>query len=175
MMRNIKIGLFYILLGVVFTFPFLPVSADAGPKPSMDFTFKQAVPGQAITIISGTLFECELADCLDAKPLLQMGPQHFSCDSSRCSALAYGFSPYHQLEIQFSDGKVRKSNVFTKDQFQAKFLVTIQEDDLVVKSTFHLDIFTPLTYVLLCSGCLLGIVLIIVVIVLFIRRSKRNK
>ena len=157
---------------------FLPMRlalADTGPKPSMDFEFKQGFSGQTVTITSGILLECEQSDCQDAKPLQKLGPQQFSCAAASCSAMAYGFSTYHRLEIQFSDGKTRQSNVFKTAQFQSKYLVTIQPGDLLVKSTFHLDPFTPLTYVLICGVCLLGIAILIVVIILLARRSSKKK
>src|SRR6266540_5331970 len=83
---------------------FLPTNnafADTGPKPTMEFAFS----GDQATIVSGTLFECEQSDCSDAAPLQELGPQRFTCDDMSCSALAYGFSTYHKIEIQFSDGK----------------------------------------------------------------------
>jgi hypothetical protein len=164
--------LFLLLLAFI---PFNTVQADVGPKPTMDFTFKQTFTGAPVTIVSGTLFECAQSDCLDAKPLVQEGPQHFSCDPSSCSALAYGFSSFNRLEIVFSDGKTRQSNIFKTTQFQASYHVSIRQDDLLVSPTFSLNLFTPLTYILLCGGCLIGIVLLIVVIVLLIRHSSRKK
>jgi hypothetical protein len=157
---------------------FLPlhiVSADTGPKPIMDFTLKQEISGKPVTITSGTLFECENADCSDAVPLKQLGPQGFSCTASSCSALAYGFSPYHRLEIQFSDDKTRLSNIFKTIQFQSKYKVTIRQDDLKVESLFSLDIFTPLTYVLLCGGCLVGIAILDFLIAPLIKRIIKKK
>ena len=76
----------------------------------MDFTFTQEFPGTQVSIVSGTMFECQQSDCSDAKPLMEAGPQRFSCEATSCHALAYGFSDYHRLEIQFSDGKTRQSN-----------------------------------------------------------------
>ena len=155
--------------------PLYTVSADVGPKPSMDFTFEQGTSATPITITSGILYECEQSDCQDAKPLQAVGPQRFSCTETGCSALAYGFSTYHRLEIQFSDGKTRQSNVFKTAQFQSSYSVTIRPDDLLVESKFTLNLFTPLTYVLLCSGCLVGIAILIVLIIFLVRRSKKKK
>jgi hypothetical protein len=165
---------------------FLPlhiVSADTAPEPRMDFTFRQensAKPltnnsGMPITINSGTLFECEKEDCSDAVPLQQLGPQGFSCTATSCSALAYSFSPFHLLEIQFSDDKTRQSNVFKTVQFQSKYKVTIRQVDLKVESLFSLDIFTPITYILLCGGCLVGIAILDFLIVPLIRRIIMKK
>jgi hypothetical protein len=167
----------YFFISVFLLLLCLPVSiasADTGPKPSMDFTFKQDFSGMPVTIISGVLFECEQSDCQDAQPLRELGPQRFSCTENNCSALAYGFSPYHQLEIRFSDGKTRLSNVFKKTQFQASYQVTIRPDDLLVESKFRLNLFTPLTYVLLFGGCLLGVATLAVVIILLIKRTAKK-
>ncbi len=160
--------------------PFRIVSADTGPKPTMDFTFEQGIPGQQLTIVSGTLLECEQSDCQDAKPLGQMGPQHFSCDDKTCGALAYGFSPYHRLEIQFSDGKTRLSNIFQTAGFNSIYKVTIRQDDLLVESQFNPSNLLPTSYlpldvVLICTclSCLLVAVVIIVVVFLVRRRSKK--
>ena len=162
----------FILLALL---PLYTVSADTGPKPSMDFTFQQQPSATHLTITSGILFECEQSDCQDAKPLQVLGPQRFSCAETVCSAMAYGFSTYHRLEIQFSDGKTRQSNVFKTAQFQSSYQVTIRPDDLLVEPKFTLNLFTPLTYVLLCSGCLLGIVILVALISFLVRRSKRKK
>ena len=163
------------LLILVSFLPLRDISADTGPKPSMDFEFKQGFTGQPVTIVSGILFECDQSDCQDAKPLERLGPQGFSCDTTSCSALAYGFSTYHRLEIQFSDGITRASNIFKTAQFQSVYAVTIRPTDLLVKSKFTLNLFSPLTYVLLCGGCLVGVIIIIIGIVLLVRRTSRKK
>jgi hypothetical protein len=148
--------------------------ADIGPKPSMQFEFVPGAGVQNVSIVSGTLLECEQSDCQDAKPLQQLGPQGFHCGTNSCSALAYGFSPYHQLEVQFSDGISRKSNVFKTAGFQSSYAVTIQQTDLAVKAKITLDLFSPYTYVLACGICLIGIIILIVVIVLLVRRSRKK-
>ena len=125
-------------LAILFLFllAFLPsriVSADTGPKPTMQFEFKQELPSGQVTITSGIMYECEQADCSDAKPLAVRGPQHFTCDTSGCRVLAYGFSPYHRLEIQFSDGKTRLSNIFETGGFDSVYQVTVHPDNLLVE------------------------------------------
>ncbi len=162
----------FLILGLL---PLYAVSADTGPKPSMDFTFKQENSATPLIITSGILFECEQSDCQDAKPLQLLGPQRFSCTETDCSAMAYGFSTYHRLEIQFSDGKTRQSNVFKTVQFQSSYQVTVRPDDLLVEPKFSLNLFTPLTYVLFCSACLIGIVILVVLIIFLVRRSKKKK
>ena len=122
---------------------FQPVAADTGPKPTMDFTFTQAAPGPQLTITDGTLFECEQADCSDAQAFKKLGPQHFWCDASACHSIGYGYSPYHRLEIRFSDGKTRRSNIFQTAGFNAKYNVTIRPDDLLVEAALNLDFSSP--------------------------------
>ena len=168
-----QIFIFSFLLLVLL--PLNIVSADVGPKPGMDFTFKQKDSAPPLTITSGILFECEQSDCKDAKPLQILGPQRFSCNETSCSAMAYGFSTYHRLEIQFSDGKTRRSNVFKTAQFQSSYQVTIRTNDLLVEPKFTLNLFSPLTYVLLCSGCLVGIAILVGLIIFLVRRSKKKK
>jgi len=161
--------------------PLGTASADTGPKPTMDFEFTQQTNGAALTIGSGILYECELSDCQDAAPLVVGGPQRFTCDPIRCHALAYGFTQYHRLEIQFSDGKTRKSNVFQTAYFNSTYKVTIRPDDLLVEPQLGPGVFTdltpflslPVTWLLLC-GCLAGLLVILPAIFL-IRRSRKKK
>lgn len=121
---------------VVFFLAFLPsgiVSADIGPKPTMDFKFESNLGGGQVTITSGILYECEQADCADASPLEELGPQRLTCEEFHCSAIAYGFAPYHRLEIQFSDGATRQSNIFKTINFSSEYLVTVNPSDLSVE------------------------------------------
>ncbi|MGC1374862.1 MAG: hypothetical protein WA821_01480, partial [Anaerolineales bacterium] len=111
-----------------------PVAADTGPKPTMDFTFTQVGAGPQLTITGGTQFECEQADCSDAQPFKKLGPQHFWCDAAACHSIGYVYSPYHRLEIDFSDGKTRLSNIFQTAGFNAEYNVTIRPDDLLVEA-----------------------------------------
>jgi hypothetical protein len=166
---------FFMLILMLGILPMHAVSADTGPKPSMDFLFKQGFSGAPLTIKSGTLYECEQSDCQDAKALRELGPQRFSCTSSGCSALAYGFSTYHRLVINFSDGKIRQSNIFKTTQFQASYQVTVRQEDLLVEPTFSLNLFTPWTYILLCVGCLVGIVILVTLFFLLTRRIAKKK
>jgi hypothetical protein len=174
-----KFGLF--LLFVIFIASFLPdsaVLADTGPKPTMDFSFKQELSGDQIAIISGVLYECDRSDCSDAMPLKELGPQRFTCDATSCSALAYGFSDYHKLEIQFSDDKTRQSNIFKTAGFDSKYTVTVRADDLLVESQFSPVNMLPRTWtitILLLCACILMIGMIVTgIIIFFIRRRSKN-
>ncbi len=120
-----------ILLGLVAGFPIFSTRADTGPKPSMNFTFTfemNPAPG----ISAGTLIECSDAACSNGESLRQLGPQHFDCTASSCSSLAYGYSEYQRLVLEFSDGVTRTSNVFTKSKFAADYVVSVFPDRLEV-------------------------------------------
>ena len=165
------------LFVLVSLLPLKNTFTDVGPKPTMNFDFVQQPNGQPISIVAGTLLECDQPDCSDAKPLQVLGPQRFSCEANSCSAMAYGFSPYHRLEIQFSDGVTRKSNIFKTAQFQSTYQVTINPTDLVVKARISLDpinLWSPYTLILICGICLVGIIIIVVLIVLLVRRSRKR-
>ncbi len=97
----------------------------------MSFAFKYLINSE-LQITSGKLMECRDADCSDGTPLEHLGPQNFGCSSTSCSSMAYGYSQYHQLVIEFSDGVTRTSNVFTKNKFAADFEVSVYADHLDV-------------------------------------------
>jgi hypothetical protein len=141
--------------------PMSAVAADTGPKPTMDFEFTQEFSGNPVTITGGNLFECEQSDCSDAEPLMEAGPQRFTCTINSCHALAYGFRNYHHLEIVFSDEKTRQSNIFKTDSFSGKYKVIIREDDLLVESQFSLASFSETTYSILCGCCLLVLAIMV--------------
>lgn len=105
--------------------------ADLGPKPTMGFKFFFP-SGSKLKATGGTLYECEKADGSGAQPLSPYGPQNFECYSDSAYALAYGFQPYHILEIKFSDGKTRRSQVFATGAFSASFNVEVGTNDLKV-------------------------------------------
>ena len=157
--------------------PAYDVLADTGPKPTMEFTFKQDPPDRQVTITSGILYECNQADCSDAAELKQLGPQGFRCDTLSCSALAYGFSDYHRLEIRFSDGETRQSNIFRTAGFDSKYTVTIRPNDLLVEARFSLVpssfSFGVIEIAIVCLCALVVIVLIIGAIVFFVRRTRK--
>jgi hypothetical protein len=134
--KLIKLSL--LLLSLQVLLPVHIVLADTGPKPTMEFAFKQELTGEQITIASGVLFECEQPDCSDAAPLEDVGPQGLYCEPQSCRAIGYGFAPYHRLEIEFSDGVTRKSNIFETVGFDSSYTVTVRPDDLLVEAQFNL-------------------------------------
>ena len=157
---------------------FLPARialADTGPKPSMDFVFRQELSGKQVTITSGILYECDQSDCSDATSLEEMGPQGFYCQADRCSATAYGFAPYHKIEIQFSDGQMRQSNVFETAGFDSEYTVAVRPDDLLVEAQFSLGVFPRTATVLLACICgLVGLGLLAGLAVFLIRRARAS-
>ena len=167
--RNVILMLFLLALSFV---PVRIAHADTGPKPTMTFTFS----GEPVTITSGTLYECDQPDCSDAAPLGEFGPQRFTCDANSCSALAYGFSPYHKLEIQFSDGKTRTSNVFQTAGFNSIYTVTVNPIDLEVKAQINpLGVLPPnITLIVLLCCCLCFIGILLVALIVFIVRRRRK-
>ncbi len=141
----------------------------------MDFQFQQALAGEPVTITSGVLYECDQSDCSDAAPLEEGGPQGFFCETNGCRATAYGFAPYHRIEIEFSDGQTRQSNVFETAGFDSKYTVTIRPDDLLVEAEFSLGIFPRTGTVLVACVCgLVGVVLVVGLAVFLARRSKKT-
>jgi hypothetical protein len=165
------------LLSLILIFLAIPaqdVFADTGPKPTMEFTFKNLSEGE-ITIISGILYECDQADCSDAAPLEEGGPQRFTCDEFSCRALAYGFAPYHKLEIEFSDEVTRESNIFETAGFDSRYTVTVQPDDLVVEAQLSLGIFSPTTLALIGCICSLMIGVIVIGLIVFVVRRSRSQ
>ncbi len=167
------------LLSFILVQLFLPahvVLADTGPKPTMEFTFEQELTGERVTITSGILYECDRPDCSDAAPLEEHGPQRFTCEADSCHALAYGFAPYHRLEIQFSDGETRQSNIFKTVGFGSRYTVTIRPDDLLVEGQFSLAAIPPtLIFPIVCTCALLGMGLVAgLIIFLIMMRSARK-
>ena len=173
-----RIQLKYSLLLLLLIQVLLPtrlVLADTGPKPGMDFEFTQELSGEQVTITSGVLYECDRPDCSDAVPLEEVGPQGFYCQTEGCSATAYGFAPYHRLEIQFSDGQTRQSNVFETAGFDSEYTVTVRPDDLLVEAQFSLGIFPRTGTLLLACICgLVGLTLIVGLAVFMMRRPRAD-
>lgn len=124
-----------LLAGLLVMLPPQSARADTGPKPTMSFSFIYEI-NPAVEISSGTLLECTDADCANAEPLQQLGPQHFECSTASCFSMAYGYSDYHRLILEFSDSVTRQSNIFTKTQFAAEYKVTVYADHMQVVELF---------------------------------------
>lgn len=168
--------LFLLFFALLACLPARAALADTGPKPTMDFQFQQEMTGEPpLTITSGILFECDQPDCNAGVPLEEAGPQQFTCEINSCRATAYGFAPYHRIELEFSDGKTRRSNVFETAGFDSKYTVTIRPDDLLVEARFSLGFFPRTASVLIACCCgVAGVGLIVALIVFFLRRSSKR-
>jgi hypothetical protein len=163
----------FLLLSLLAFLPAGVVLADTGPKPSMDFQFRHEMAGEPLTITSGILFECDQPDCSDAAPLEEGGPQGFRCEASSCSAVAYGFAPYHQIEIEFSDGQTRQSNIFETAGFVSFYMVTIRPDDLLVEAQSSPGVFPRMGLGMAACCCgLLGIGSVAGAAIFLMRRPK---
>jgi hypothetical protein len=167
-----KIKKTFLFLFLILLLPVPAVRADTGPKPTMDFQFQQDLSGGPLTITSGILYECEQPDCSDAAPLAELGPQRFTCEANSCYAMSYGFSPYHRLEIEFSDGQTLQSNIFETAGFNSKYTVTVRPEDLLVEAQFNLvpSLRTILSMVV-CLCALAGLGLLVGAVV-FVRRRR---
>ena len=91
-------------------------------------------------------------------------------------AIGYGFAPFHRLEIEFSDGITRQSNIFETAGFDSKYNVTVRPDDLLVEPQFSmLPSFSVGAFgILACICALLGVGLIAGIVIFVARRSKKN-
>ncbi len=119
-----------LILFLILLLPAL-VYADIGPKPSMKFNLVYET-AQSFNLIGGEQFECEEETCTGAVPLGKFGPQRLICRQDNCHSLAYGYSPYQKLVLNFSD-KNRESNVFSTKSFNANFNARVTEDKLIVE------------------------------------------
>jgi hypothetical protein len=169
-----------ILLGLfIAAIPFQNVQADAGPHPNMQFIFTSRIK-PAPTIISGKLQQCQDETCTEFEPLRELGPQRFECQVNSCYSSGYSYSPYQRLEIEFSDGVTRQSNIFTKRAYFANYLVTIQEDslDVVEKSVGpNIPFFKPGAPTLIdllatVTFPCLEIILLVVLVLLIVRTGR---
>lgn len=168
--------LFLLLFFVLIFLPDRAVLADTGPKPTMDFQFRQEMTGEPpLTIAAGILYECDQPDCSDASPLEDVGPQRFTCEVNSCRATAYGFAPYHRIEIEFSDGNTRQSNVFETAGFDSEYAVIIRPDDLLVEAQFGLSGFPRIALILLACLCaFVSVGLVGGLAVFLLRRSQKR-
>ena len=153
-------------------FSYQTVRADTGPKPTMEFQFMQEQRAEPLTITSGILYECDQSHCSDAAPIEEVGPQGFFCSADLCSATAYGFARYHQIEIEFSDGQTRRSNVFETAGFDSQYTVMIHPDNLLVEAQLSLPFPRTGTVLVACFCGLVGLGLVAGLAVFLVRRSR---
>lgn len=108
----------------------LNAHADLGPKPTMKFAWKELGD---VDLASLRLLQCKDESCKDAKPLMDAGPQHFSCAEEQCGALAYGFAEFNQLAGKTKKGKDAKSNVFKAAGMESEYVVSAKGAAIDVK------------------------------------------
>jgi hypothetical protein len=173
-----KILIASLLFSLVFSLIWLqPAYADIGPKPEMQFEFSFP-EGNPLTILQGSLLECDQPDCQDAQPLEELGPQRFTCGATSCQAMAYGFKPYHRLTITFSDGETRQSNVFSKRFFSANYQVEVRQSDLLVEE--RLGGINPFSFIFVVSvagavcASLLLVAVFVLLVVFFVREDQEK-
>jgi len=171
-----KLLLFIFVAFALSWIPLQSAAADMGPKPGMDFEFVYETASGPLLIEDGVQYECSQPDCSDARPLEDAGPQGFRCYETICSSIAYGYNDYHYLELTFSDGKTRQSNVFKTAGFSSAYKVTVRENDLLVEPRL-LNPYNIHPYLLLCLLCLccLGFLGIIALGVFLLVRFLRKK
>jgi hypothetical protein len=174
---TITSAILVVVLAVVFV-PFQTARADLGPKPSMHFEFVFEVT-PAPTIVSGIQFECQAADCSDAKPFEGPGTFGFNCGLAECSSKALIYYDYHRLSIDFSDGKTRQSNVFGKEYFEAYYRVTVRGEDLLVEELpgkseppafFAMMAFLGAS-VVFCPVAIIGLLIFVILLVFIIQKA----
>ena len=163
---NVTLPSLFILI-LLICLPTNHVDADMGPKPTMDFEFEYETV-EPLEIVEGVLYECDQADCSDAKPLEELGPQGFSCTATSCFSMAYQYSDYHRLAIRFSDGKERESNIFKSNAFSLTYRVIVRENDLSVEKVRGRS--NPMGWSLagLFIGGLLALILGVIMLILLV-------
>lgn len=171
--KIIIIAICILLIGI----PFQTAYADMGPKPTGEFGFIYET-SEPLEIVEAALMECETSACLQAQPLEDMGPQHFTCDQGRCTTMSYGYADYLYLEITFSDGITRQSNVFSKEHFDALYEVTVRPDDMVVVETGgQMNEMTKIVGLAFGAICLCGLILFggLALMIVLIVKARRKK
>lgn len=123
-----------------------PLWAGIAPKPEMDFTLiYQTENKPVIRPETSEQIQCEDNQCLQSDPLGQYGIQKLYCKTDSCFSIAYEYSPFQQLILDFSDGVKRTSNVFrTPNKLRNSFIVLVRANDLVVEPSIKPQTFNAL-------------------------------
>jgi len=103
--------------------------ADIGPKPTQYYQWKQK---GLIDHDSVQLLQCKDSECKESEPLQKLGPQNFSCCSTGCYSLAYGYTVVSQLEAKV-DGRVTKSKPFQTEGMNNYFEVSEAKGKIAVR------------------------------------------
>lgn len=103
-----------------------------GPKPTLHVTLKPPAQASKLTISSATLFTADDPDGEFVK-FREMGPQRFEVRRDHLFVMAYGFPKYLKVEVELSDGKVYRSNVFQPHGLRSFFDMTIAGEGVWIK------------------------------------------
>jgi hypothetical protein len=130
--------IFILVIGLCFLFPAV-ASADMEPKPAMTFYFvyQTLKPTHLLEAVEQMQVECRDKKCIKSYNLNHFGTQGIYCTENNCRSQAYPnqYDKYHKLKLTFSDKKIRESNIFTKQAFQANYQVLVTDSGLVVNET----------------------------------------
>ncbi len=135
-----------------------PARADTGPKPSLEFEFH--FDGDPVPIVDGQLLICDSDDCSRSHPLEELGPQQFTCNTTRCWSDAYGYGARLKLVVEFED-RTRQSNVFRKEGFNARYSVQVRAATLEVteiEQRFNEDFVPALAVTLIVETITAGLI-----------------
>lgn len=126
-----------ILLLPLLFLTFAPLQGGVFPKPEMDFEFVyQTADSPSILPATSEQIQCDDNQCLQSAPLGKYGLQKLYCSDKDCFSIAYRYTPYQKLIIDFSDGVKRESNVFASpEKLRDAFTVTVRENNLQVSPT----------------------------------------
>lgn len=156
MNRRIYSHKFHLLLifwvGLFSFFPSITARADVGIKPEMEFRFVAEDPQQHFSIQLGTLYECQQANCSDAQPIDEIGPQRLNCQNEVCTIYLYRLEPYYRLEVSLVDGRILTSQAFSPSGFHSYYTVILRESDLLVKNRLVFDLFASPICLSVCGS-----------------------
>ena len=162
---------FCIFLFTIFLISPILVSADLGPKPTMEFNLIYETQNQ-ITLLGGEQYQCEDKNCENIKPLGEYGPQRFTCQDNFCRSLAYGYSPYQKLVLNFSD-MARESQIFHTESFNGEFNVKVTNSQLLIEET------TPITskgrFSSFIKALIITLILELLVALIYLSSTKISK
>lgn len=172
-----------LILSLLIIHPWQHARADIGDKPTLNFVF--IFEGDTpLTITEGVLYACSDSACTDRQPLRELGPQRFTCTESSCSATTYGHPDFMQLEITFSDGFTRQSDVFTTSGFHVRFSVAVGVSSLTIveESTSGpsaSDVLPAASFIadstLILTGLIvIAFVVLIILLIVSIMRSRKG-
>ncbi len=135
-----------LLLLFAFLLALTPAWSGVFPKPEMDFDFVyQTEQTPVILPDTSEQIQCEDNQCIQSKPLSIYGIQKLYCQADGCFSIAYKYSPYQKLIIDFSDGVKRESNVFpAPDRLRDSFTVVVRDHDLHVERAAQQEAYNPL-------------------------------